>query len=197
MCRAPRNLHGAAAPFLPSTHSGHALNRLIPEERPEVLVDPSLGIDVRALAIRPVVVKHFVRGLVEGDAADLGINGDPDIVYLFAMRSRRSTTRRAAASARRRFRQGLRRRRRRCARGSGAQRQAMDTRAARFHERLQHRRVQSVRVGVGAKIRKRVSFEDYAAGRIACTRHTPPRSERIACACDTRGVGNSCSVLEV
>ena len=49
---------------------------LVPEERREVLVDPPLGIDVGALAIRLVVVEHVFRGFVERDPADLGIDRD-------------------------------------------------------------------------------------------------------------------------
>ena len=49
---------------------------LVPEERREVLVDPPFGIDVGALAVRLVVVEHVLRGFVERDQADFGIDRD-------------------------------------------------------------------------------------------------------------------------
>lgn len=67
---------------------------LLPEERREVLVDPPFGIDVRALAVRLVVVEHVLCGFVERDQADLGIDRNPtfDIALTSTQRIRRATT---------------------------------------------------------------------------------------------------------
>ena len=44
-----------------------------------MLVDPPLDIDVRALAVRLVVVEHVFCGFVECDQADLGIDRNPTL----------------------------------------------------------------------------------------------------------------------
>jgi hypothetical protein len=47
---------------------------LVPKERSKVLVDPPLGIDVRTLAVRLVVVEHVFGGHVKCDQTDFGID---------------------------------------------------------------------------------------------------------------------------